>query len=81
MESESDLAQNSNSYEEVNFSQLATEQIRHLCPSLDPMQTQLAIGLATLQIKSEHEAKLSRQHLRHSEYSIVEQAACGRYQK
>ena len=48
----------------VNFHELATEQIRQIGPGLDPSQTQLATVLATLQIKSEHEAKLS-QHLLH----------------
>ena len=44
----------------VNFHELATEQVRQQGPGLDPSQAQLAIFLATLQIKSEHEAKLSR---------------------
>ena len=75
MESESDLVPNANSHQDVNFSELATEQIRHLCPNLDPMQTQLAIGLATLQIKSEHEAKLSRQHLQKTILDTVNTAS------
>ena len=48
----------------VNFQELASEQIRQLAPGLDPTQTQLATVLATLQIKTEHEARLSR-HLLH----------------
>ena len=48
----------------VNFQELASEQIRQLAPGLDPTQTQLATVLAALQIKTEHEARLSR-HLLH----------------
>ena len=44
----------------VNFHQLALEQVRQWGPGLDPAQSQLATFPATLQIKAEHEARLAR---------------------
>ena len=44
----------------VNFHQLAQEQVRQWAPGLDPAQSQLATFLATMQIKAEHEARLAR---------------------
>ena len=44
----------------VNFTDLAIEQVRQMGAGIDPGQTQLATFLATLQIKAEHEAKLAR---------------------
>ena len=44
----------------IDFHELAVQQISQVGSALDPAQTQLATVMATLQIKSEHEAKLER---------------------
>ena len=48
----------------INFQELAAKQIRELGPSMDPALSQLATVMATMQLKSEYEIKLSS-HLLH----------------
>ena len=47
------------SLQEINFQSMAAEQVRMTGPSLDPSQAQLATVMATIQLRSEYEAKLS----------------------
>ena len=51
--------------QDVDFHLLATQKVSQV-PGLDPSQAQLAILLAQLQIKAEHEAKLARHLLEKS---------------
>ena len=43
----------------TNFQELAAEQVRQLGPSMDPALSQLATVMATMQLKADHDAKLS----------------------
>ena len=55
----------------VNFHDLAIQQVQQQVPDLDPSQAQLATFLATLQIKSDHESKLARHLLEKSLMTTV----------
>ena len=55
----------------VNFHDLAIQQVQQQVPNLDPSQIQLATFLATLQIKSDHESKLARHLLEKSLMTTV----------
>ena len=43
----------------INFQEMAAEQVKMAGPGLDPSQAQLATVMATIQLRSEHESKLS----------------------
>ena len=55
----------------IDFHDLATQQVVQQVPNLDPSQTQLATFLATLQIKSDHQSKLARHLLEKSLMTTV----------
>ena len=50
----------------INFQQLAEEQVKSVGLGLDPAQLQLATVLATIQIKSQHKSNLSMHLLQKS---------------
>ena len=56
--------------QDMNFHDLASQQVSQV-QGLDPSQTHLAIFLASLQIKAEHEAKIARHLLEKSLMSTI----------
>ena len=54
------------SLDKMNFQQIAADQVRSFGPNLDQNQVQLATVMASIQLKSEHENKLSMHLLQKS---------------
>ena len=55
----------------LNFHDMAIQQVQQQVPNLDPSQIQLATFLATLQIKTDHESRLARHLLEKSLMTTV----------
>ena len=63
----------------LNFHDMAIQQVQQQVPNLDPSQIQLATFLATLQIKTDHESRLARHLLEKSLMHVTRMGKSGRF--